>query len=99
MVKNIGYDKFETVLYGSPSGAVQVLFLWIGVLGVTLLPNNRSLIIMVLIIPPLIGNILLLKLPVDAGWGLIVASWLVQTPYFILTMFITNSIRPRSSQT
>jgi hypothetical protein len=32
---------------------------------------------MALIIPPLIGNVLLLKLTVDAGWGMIASAWLV----------------------
>jgi hypothetical protein len=77
VISNVGYDKFETMLYTAPSGAVQILFIWVGVLGCYLLPNKRSLIVMLLIIIPLVGNILLLKLSISAGWGLIVASWLV----------------------
>ena len=79
VISNIGYDKFQTMLYTAPSGAVQILFIWIGVLGCYLFPKNRSLIVMVLVIVPLVGNILLLKLSISAGWGLIVASWLVGT--------------------
>lgn len=77
MINTIGYDKFETMLYTAPSGAVQVLVLWIGVAGCWLFPRNRTLVILVLIIPPLVGTVLLLKLSTDAGWGMIVASWLV----------------------
>jgi hypothetical protein len=56
---------------------VQVAFLWIGVVGCWIFPRNRSLVTMALIIPPLIGNVLLLKLTVDAGWGMIASAWLV----------------------
>lgn len=76
MINNIGYDKFETMLFTSPSGAVQILFIWIGILGCLVFPHRRVMVALILVIPPLIGNILLMKLPISAGWGLIVASWL-----------------------
>jgi hypothetical protein len=65
------------MLYTAPSGAVQVAFLWVGVVGCWIFPRNRSLVTMALIIPPLIGNVLLLLLTVDAGWGMIASAWLV----------------------
>ncbi|PYH37483.1 major facilitator superfamily transporter [Aspergillus neoniger CBS 115656] len=80
IIKNLNYDKYQTMLYTSPSGAVQIVAIWIGVLGCQLLPNNRSLVVILLSIPPLIGNILLLKLPLTTGWGLIVSSWLLLRP-------------------
>ncbi|VUC32362.1 unnamed protein product [Clonostachys rosea] len=76
VIKNIGYTPFETMLYTAPSGAVQLLALWIGVLGCWLFPRNRTLVALALIIPPLIGTILLLKLKVEDGWGLIISAWL-----------------------
>jgi hypothetical protein len=79
VIKNLGYNKFNTLLYTAPSGAVQILLLWIGALGCTILPRNRTLIALILCIPPLVGNVLLMKLSVDAGWGMIVASWLVSS--------------------
>jgi MFS family permease len=77
VIKSLGADKFQTILYTAPSGAVQILLLWIGVLLCYLLPRNRTAVAFVLCIPPLVGNVLLTKLTVSAGWGLIVASWLV----------------------
>lgn len=77
VINTIGYDKYETMLYTAPSGAVQVLVLWIGVVGCWLFPRNRTLVVMALIVPPLVGTVLLLKLSTDSGWGMIVASWLV----------------------
>lgn len=65
------------MLYTAPSGAVQVLLLWIGVAGCWMFPRNRTLVVVALIIPPLVGTVLLLKLSTESGWGMIVASWLV----------------------
>ncbi|KAH8697810.1 putative allantoate permease [Talaromyces proteolyticus] len=91
VIKNIGYNKFDTLLYGSPSGALQILFIWISVLGCFLFPKNRCAVVMVLIIPPLVGNILLLKLPLAAGWGVIVASWLASLISDIMTVILSLS--------
>ncbi|KAK1963019.1 major facilitator superfamily transporter [Colletotrichum sublineola] len=76
VINNIGYDKYETMLYTAPSGAVQIGMLWIGVCGCMLFPKNRTLVALVLIIPPLAGNVLLMKLSTDSGWGMIAASWI-----------------------
>ncbi|KAF5500222.1 putative transporter [Colletotrichum siamense] len=76
VINTIGYDKYETMLYTAPSGAVQIGMLWIGVCGCMMFPKHRTLVALVLILPPLAGNILLLKLSTDAGWGMIGASWL-----------------------
>ena len=37
------------MLYTAPSGAVQILLLWIGVAGCWLFPKNRTLVCLVLI--------------------------------------------------
>ncbi|CAI7571480.1 unnamed protein product [Penicillium discolor] len=76
VIKSIGYTNLETMLYTAPSGAVQIVLLWIGVGLVFIFPNQRTLVILILIIPPLIGTVFLMKLDVTAQWGLIVASWL-----------------------
>lgn len=67
------------MLFTSPSGAVQIAAIWVGVIACIAFPNKRCLVIMFLAIPPLIGNVLLLKLPLTNEWGLIVSSWLVST--------------------
>jgi hypothetical protein len=77
MIQSIGYSKLNTMLYTAPSGAVQVALLWIGTTLVFFFPRQRTLVILVLIIPPFIGTIFLYKLDTSAGWGLIVASWVV----------------------
>lgn len=91
VISNIGYNKYQTMLYTAPSGAVQILFIWIGILGCTLFPRNRSAIIMILVIIPFIGNILLLKLSLSTGWGMIVASWLASVISDIMSITLSLS--------
>ncbi|KAL1982001.1 hypothetical protein VTN96DRAFT_1825 [Rasamsonia emersonii] len=91
IIKNLNYTKFQTMLYAAPSGAVQVCFIWIGILGCFLLPKNRSLVVLLLIIPPLIGNCLLLKLPLTAGWGMIGSSWLASCISDIMAILLSLS--------
>lgn len=77
VINSIGYSDLETMLYTSPSGAVQVVLLWFGVMLCFIIPRQRTLVVVILTIPPIIGNVLMLKLPLSAGWGLIVSAWLV----------------------
>ncbi|CAI7657862.1 unnamed protein product [Penicillium discolor] len=77
IIDNLNYNRFQTMLFTSPSGAVQIVAIWVGVIACIVLPNKRCLVIIFLAIPPLIGNVLLLKLPLTNQWGLIVCSWLV----------------------
>lgn len=91
IIKNLDYDKFQTMLFTSPSGAVQIVAIWIGILGCILLPNNRCLVVISLTIPPIIGNILLLKLPLTAGWGLIISSWLASCISDVMAILLSLS--------
>ena len=77
IIHYLGYSNFDTMLYTSPSGAVQIGFVWVGILFCYLWPNRRCAILIGLTIVPLTGVILLFALPLTAGWGMIVASWLV----------------------
>lgn len=65
------------MLYTSPAGAVQIIFVWVGIFLCFLWPNRRCAIIIGLTIIPLTGIILLFVLPLSSGWGMIAASWLV----------------------
>lgn len=84
------------MLYTAPSGAVQIAMLWIGVLACVLAPRHRTLIALVLIIPALAGTICLLKLSLDAGWGMIAASWLascITAPWSILISLTASNVK------
>lgn len=79
------------MLYTAPSGAVQAFFIWVAVLVCYLFPRKRSLIAMILVIIPFVGNILLLKLSLSAGWGMIVASWLASVISNIMAILLSLS--------
>ncbi|KAH8423427.1 uncharacterized protein LDX57_001188 [Aspergillus melleus] len=91
VINNIGYDKYDTLLHTAPSGAVQIAFIWIAVIACLIFPGRRSVIVMFLIIPPLIGNVLLLKLPLSAQWGLIIASWLASCISDVMAILLSLS--------
>lgn len=76
VINSIGYDRYQTMLYTAPSGAVQIALLWTGVFLCWVMPQKRTFVVLIMIVPPLAATILLLELPLDAGWGVIVASWL-----------------------
>ncbi|KAH8653175.1 membrane transporter [Tricladium varicosporioides] len=92
MIKQLGYTSGDTLLYGSPSGAVQIVAIWIGVLSCLVFPRKRCLIIIGLITIPVVGNIMLLALPLE-GWPIIIGAWLgcCISSIFVLTMSLNAS--------
>ena len=96
VIKNLGYTSSQTLLYGSPSGAVQIVFIWVGVGACWFFPNSRSLIVLLISIVPLVGCILLTVLPTSSGWGMIVASWLasvISSQFSILMSLSASNVR------
>ena len=96
VINNLGYSPSDTLLYGSPSGAVQIVFIWIGVAACWFFPNSRCVIVMLLSIVPLVGCILLTVLPTSAGWGMIIASWLasvISAQFSILMSLSASNVR------
>lgn len=77
VVKGIGYDRYDTMLYTAPSGAVQFGMLLVSMAACRLFPRNRTLVAVGFIIPPIVGTVLLMKLPLDRPWGIMVSAWLV----------------------
>ncbi|RMY72284.1 hypothetical protein D0863_04616 [Hortaea werneckii] len=96
VINGLGYDKFQTLLNTAPSGAVQIAMLWLGILCCTLLPKNRTFVAMALCSPPLIGNVFLMKLTADDGWGMIVAAWIsscITAPWTILLSLTASNVK------
>ncbi|KIW80707.1 hypothetical protein Z517_07323 [Fonsecaea pedrosoi CBS 271.37] len=91
IINSLGYDKYETMLYTSPSGAVQIFFIWVGIALCFIWPNRRCCIIVGLVMIPLTGIILLFTLPLTAGWGMIVASWLASVISNIFSLVLSLS--------
>ncbi|KAJ5807978.1 major facilitator superfamily domain-containing protein [Penicillium riverlandense] len=85
----LGYSEFDTMLYTSPTGAVQIVFIWVGIFLCYLWPNRRCAITIGLTIVPLTGIILLFVLPLSAGWGMIVASWLASVISNIFSILLS----------
>ncbi|KAL4871617.1 hypothetical protein BDV12DRAFT_206304 [Aspergillus spectabilis] len=96
VINSIGYTQLETMLYTAPSGAVQVALLWIGVLLCYLLPRQRTLVVVALTIPPIVGNILMLILPLSSGWGLIASAWLascISASMSVLLSLVASNVK------
>ncbi|KAJ5648898.1 uncharacterized protein N7484_002621 [Penicillium longicatenatum] len=89
IIYSLGYSDFETMLYTSPAGAVQIIFIWVGIFLCYLWPNRRCAIIIGLTIIPLTGIILLFTLPLSAGWGMIAASWLASVISNIFSILLS----------
>jgi len=75
IISGFGYSAFETMLVGLPAGGIQIFFIWVAALGMRFIPNSRNYIGCFLTLVPLIGSALLLKLPLDNKWGLVVSCW------------------------
>jgi hypothetical protein len=75
IIKQLGYTSGNTLLHGSPSGAVQIVAIWIGIIACLIWPQKRSLVIIGLVSIPLAGCIMLLVLPLH-GWPIIIGAWL-----------------------
>ncbi|KAL4939960.1 hypothetical protein BDV06DRAFT_230701 [Aspergillus oleicola] len=96
VINSIGYTQLQTMLYTAPSGAVQVAFLWIGLVLCWALPRQRTLVVVLLTIPPIAGNILMLILPLSAGWGLIAAAWLascISASMSVLLSLVASNVK------
>ncbi|KAH8880836.1 membrane transporter [Thozetella sp. PMI_491] len=92
MIQRLGYTPAQTLLYNSPAGAVQIVAIWLGVAGCLVLPRNRCIVVIGLILIPIVGCIMLLTLPFQ-GWPIIAGSWLGGTgsSIFTITMSLNAS--------
>ncbi|KAE9966346.1 hypothetical protein EG327_011859 [Venturia inaequalis] len=96
IIKSLNYTPSKTLLYTSPSGALQLLLLALGTLLTHLLPKNRCLTTLLLILPPLTGCILLLLLPPTSSWPIIASSWLascITAPWSILLSLSASNVK------
>ncbi|SCU79469.1 LADA_0B00870g1_1 [Lachancea dasiensis] len=89
LLASFGYDKYQSMKYGSPAGAIQLLFVWIGVLAVKLIPKERALISMFLVCVPLTGTIMVLALKQSSGWWVVAGSWLSSVITCIMTILLS----------
>ncbi|KAH7367823.1 major facilitator superfamily domain-containing protein [Plectosphaerella cucumerina] len=76
VINGFGYDVFETMLVGMPAGALNTATVWVSALVPRMFPGTRTHTAMGLCFVPMIGSILLMTLPAEAGWGIIVSTWM-----------------------
>ncbi|CAG9937484.1 unnamed protein product [Clonostachys rosea f. rosea IK726] len=76
VINGFGYGTLQTMLVAMPAGACNTGTVWIGALVPRFFPGTRAYSAIALCVVPLLGSVLLLALPQDAGWGIIVATWL-----------------------
>ncbi|KAG0672138.1 hypothetical protein C6P40_003573 [Pichia californica] len=96
IINDMGYNSFKTIEYGSPSGAVQFLFIWVGAAALYFFPKQRCIVICLLTLVPIVGNIMLLVMRERGGWAVIVGSWLgacITSFYAILLSLNASNIR------
>ena len=78
IVKNFGFNQFDTILLNMPFGAVQLISTMVGAWAATAL-KVKAPVLAFLSLPPIAGCVMLLHLPRDASAKapLLVAYYLV----------------------
>lgn len=64
------------MLVGLPSGAVQIIAVWISALGMRWTKDMRSWWGFFMTLVPLVGSITMLSLPKSDKWGIVISTWL-----------------------
>ncbi|KAH8800437.1 major facilitator superfamily domain-containing protein [Xylogone sp. PMI_703] len=93
IISGFGYGSFQTMLVGLPAGGIQIFFIWVSALGMRFIPNSRNYLGCLLTLVPLIGSSLLLTLPIDNKWGLVVSCWFatVLSDLMVITLSLCAS--------
>lgn len=91
VINGLGFTPYETILHTAPSGAVQMLLLWIGLALCYVFRRHRSFVVIIVSIPPLIGSPFLMILTADAGWSLIVTGWLASCTTAVMSILLSLS--------
>lgn len=76
VIHGFGYSVFQTMLVGMPAGALNTATVWVSALVPRMLPGTRTYTAIGLCLVPLLGAVLLMTLPADEGWGIIVSTWM-----------------------
>ncbi|KAK8853019.1 hypothetical protein IAR55_003720 [Kwoniella newhampshirensis] len=93
VINGLGFSPFRTLLIGLPGPAIQLLTIWLGVIGIWFFPNGRGIIQCLLILPPWIGCIMLYSLPYADKWALTGGYWLAtcNSSVFVVNMSLIAS--------
>lgn len=101
LIVSFGYTADESLLYGTPGGAVEVVALIVsGWLGMKL--RRRLLVSMIGLSVALLGIILIVALPLDMKVGRLIGYYLTQaspTPFVALLSLISSNIAGYTKKT
>lgn len=76
IINGFGFSKFNTMLVGLPSGALQIITIWVCGLGMRHTKDMRCIWGLGALLIPMTGSILLLSLSAHNSWGIVVSTWL-----------------------
>ncbi|KAH8817061.1 major facilitator superfamily domain-containing protein [Xylogone sp. PMI_703] len=96
VISGFGFNKFMTMLVGLPSGAIQIIAVWISALGIRWTKDLRSWWGFLMTLVPLVGSITMLCLPKSDKWGIVVSTWLAactSSLMIISTSMIASNVK------
>lgn len=93
VISGFGWSPFNTMLVGLPSGFLQILFIWITVIGIRVTKIPRCYWGVALTALPLIGNIGIYLIPASNKWGVVAFTWLatVISPVMVVSLSLMAS--------
>ncbi|KAK4992853.1 Allantoate permease [Elasticomyces elasticus] len=101
LIKSFGYTSEQSLLYGTPGGVVEIVFLIVcGYLGDKL--NNRLLVCTSGLITAMIGMILIVALPLSNNGGRLAGYYLTQaspTPFVALLSLVASNVAGYTKKT
>lgn len=93
VISGFGWSPFNTMLVGLPSGFLQILFIWVAVIGIRVTKIPRCYWGIALTALPLVGNIGIYLVPSTNKWGVVVFTWLatVISPVMVVSLSLMAS--------
>ncbi|CAG9951297.1 unnamed protein product [Clonostachys rosea f. rosea IK726] len=93
VINGFGWSKLNTMLVSLPAGVIQIIWIWVVVLGIRYTKIPRSFWGIIATIPPLVGNVGVAALPSSSKWGVVVCTWLatVLSPFMVVILSLIAS--------
>lgn len=92
IIRNFGFDRFQTILLNIPFGAVQLIATMGGAYIATIL-KRKSPVLAFLSLPPIAGCVMLLYLPRDASAkGSLLAAYYLVCVESIRSLYSSNNV-------
>jgi len=94
IVTSFGWTPLQTTLLGCVDGVIEIVVIFVAVQLAARIPNSRSYIISLCIVPNLLGCLLVTLLPWENKIGLLCAMWTLDfgLPGFVLVLSWVTSV-------